>query len=131
MNPKHYSILHLTLTILIGLVWFINGLICKVLGLVPRHEAIVSRILGDTYASEITIAIGLGEVALAIWIWSRLFSRVHTWLQIALVATMNVLEFFIAADLLLWQKWNAVHAAAFILLVFANEYIVKKKAAAR
>lgn len=49
----------LGLRITIGLVWLINGLLCKVLNMAPRHEAIVSRILGDAHAMEITKLIGL------------------------------------------------------------------------
>lgn len=44
------------------LVWFINGLYCKILNAVPRHEAIVARILGEEYARPLTLLIGLAEL---------------------------------------------------------------------
>jgi hypothetical protein len=44
---------------LIALVWLVNGLLCKVLGLVPRHAAIVARILGPSHADLLTLLIGL------------------------------------------------------------------------
>lgn len=105
------------LRIAIGLVWLVNGLLCKVLNLVPRHEAIVSRILGDAYATEITKLIGLSEIGMAVWVWSGLFRKVNAWLQIALVGTMNVLETWLTPDLLLWGPWNLVFALAFIGVV--------------
>jgi len=64
--------LYFAIRVLIGLVWLINGLICKVLMLVPRHNEIVSKILGEKHALLLTHTIGIGEIALAIWIWSGL-----------------------------------------------------------
>src|SRR5688572_20733939 len=63
--------------IIIGtsLVWLINGLVCKFLNFVPRHELIVSRILGTEYASLITKAIGIAEMLMVVWIFSGLKSR--------------------------------------------------------
>ncbi|MEY4902626.1 MAG: hypothetical protein RLZZ292_441 [Bacteroidota bacterium] len=98
----------------IAAVWFINGFFCKVLNLVPRHQQIVARILGDDYAPLLTKLIGFGEIAMAIWILSGLFPRWNTYTQIALIATMNVLEFFLVPDLLLWGHGNIVFAAVLI-----------------
>ncbi|MCB0660408.1 MAG: hypothetical protein KDC04_05710, partial [Saprospiraceae bacterium] len=53
---------HRILTVFIAIVWQANGLLCKVLNLVPRHEQIVARILGDNYSRILTILIGLSEV---------------------------------------------------------------------
>jgi hypothetical protein len=53
------------LTRLIALVWLANGLLSKVLNLVPRHTLIVARILGPTYARPLTVAIGLAEMGMA------------------------------------------------------------------
>ena len=39
---------HQVLHYLIAAVWLANGLFCKVLNLVPRHQQIVARILGKT-----------------------------------------------------------------------------------
>lgn len=58
------------LTIGISLVWLINGLFCKVLDFVPRHELIVSRILGTEYASIFTKLIGIAEILMVVWILS-------------------------------------------------------------
>jgi len=131
MKTKGWSILYSSLRVAIGLVWFVNGLFCKVLGWVPRHEEIVARILGDSHAAEITLAIGLGETALAVWIWVGLFPRSNAVLQMVLVATMNVLEFFIAPDLLLWGRMNALFAAMFIGVVFVQDFIVRPELVSR
>ncbi|TDS14683.1 DoxX-like family protein [Sphingobacterium paludis] len=55
------------LTIVIASVWVVNGLYCKILGAVPRHEHIVAEILGSPHAKLIIVAIGFSEVALAVW----------------------------------------------------------------
>ena len=123
MKPK----LYLILTIFIGLVWFVNGLICKVLMLVPRHSEIVAEVLGDEHAVVLTRLIGVGEVFLAIWIWSQFRSRWAAILQILLVAKMNVLEFFLANDLLLWGSLNSLYATLFMALVGWHEFWLKPR----
>ena len=50
--------MHRLITYLIPLVWLTNGLLCKVLMLVPRHAAIVARILRPAHASVLTRLIG-------------------------------------------------------------------------
>jgi len=115
----------LLLTILIGLVWFINGLICKVLGLTPRHEEIVARILGADHASVLTLLIGSSEVIMAIWVWSRkwykpIWFKLNTIAQISVVMTMNILETIIAKDLLLWGNLNIIWAAMFCIVVWLH-----------
>ena len=50
--------MHRLITYLMALVWLINGLLCKVLMLVPRHAAIVARILGPAHASVLIRLIG-------------------------------------------------------------------------
>jgi hypothetical protein len=106
------------LTYLIASVWFVNGFVCKVLNLVPRHQQIVARILGDENSEIFTRIIGFSEILMGIWILSRRFQRLNAWTQIIVVATMNILEFFFVPDLLLWGKSNSVFAFLFIMLVF-------------
>lgn len=118
--------IHKSLTYLIAAVWFLNGLFAKVLNFVPRHEEIVARILGEDYSHIIIKAIGIGEIFLAIWILTRIKSRISAALQIFLVATMNILEFLFARDLLLWGGLNAFIAFIFICLIYYNEFILGK-----
>jgi hypothetical protein len=120
---------HNVLTYLIAAVWLINGLVCKVFNSVPRHREIVARILGDDHASLFTIAIGALETLMAVWVLSRIMTRLNAIIQIVIIATMNTIEFIIAPDLLLWGRWNAFFAFLFILLIFYNEFCLRKKLA--
>ncbi len=107
---------------LIALVWLINGLFCKVLLLVPRHAAIVARILGPAHAGLLTRLLGLAETSMALWVASGLKSRWGALAQIALVFTMNALECWLAPDLLLWGRANAVFAGLFCLLIYYHTF---------
>jgi uncharacterized membrane protein YphA (DoxX/SURF4 family) len=108
--------------ILIALVWIVNGLLCKVLNLVPRHQQIVGRILGDEYAGIATKTIGVLEILMAVWILSRIQSRVCAVTQIVIIATMNIIEFILVPDLLLFGKINIIVATFFILIIYLNEF---------
>ena len=124
-NRKVYKIL----SFCIAIVWLANGLFCKVLNLVPRHEQIVGRLLNlDRPSANIfTILIGLSEIVMAIWIISGYKSKINTVVQIVVVATMNILEFIFVPDLLLWGKFNSVFALIFILIVYLNEFYFNKR----
>jgi len=61
MNSK---VKHKLLNYFIATVWIANGLFCKVLNLVPRHQQIVARILGDDYSRLLTLLIGLSEIGM-------------------------------------------------------------------
>lgn len=111
---------HNLINIGIAAVWFINGLFCKVLHWTPRHEEIVNRILNTDYSHGITTLIGFSEIVMSLWIVSGYKSKWNAIAQIIIVATMNVLEFLLASDLLLWGKLNAVFALLFIIIVYFN-----------
>lgn len=115
------------LTYFIALVWLANGLWAKVLHGVPRHQEIVARILGSEYASELTILIGLSEIATAIWIVFGKHRKLTAIAQIAIVLTMNLLETFLAQDLLLWGKCNLVFALLFCGLVYLHGFTNTEK----
>ena len=115
------------LNYLIATVWIVNGLFCKVLNLVPRHQQIVGTILGETYSRPITIAIGFAEIVMTIWILRRTWTRLNAITQIVVIAFMNVLEFILAPNLLLWGKVNSVFAFLFIMLIYYNEFHLHKK----
>jgi uncharacterized membrane protein YphA (DoxX/SURF4 family) len=111
-----------SLTLLFSAIWLINGLFCKVLNLVPRHQGIVARILGEEHSRLFTILIGCSEIMMAIWILSGLMPRVNALMQIAVIAIMNTLEFLLVPDLLLWGRWNAFFALLLILAIYFNEF---------
>lgn len=121
MQPKHLQRL---IDWLLASVWLVMGLYCKVLGQVPRHEAIVGEILGTDTAVWLTPLIGFGECLLAVWIASGGYRKVSAGLQILLVITMNLLEFTIAVDHLLWGPLNFLFALLFCALVYWNAFIL-------
>jgi hypothetical protein len=125
---KSQSPLYRRLGYFIASVWLINGLICKILGLVSRHEAIVERILGPSYAHEITMLIGFAEVCMAIWVLSGKWSRFNALFQMFIIGIMNALELVIAPDLLLWGKANALFAALFIAIIYYREFHLSRRA---
>ena len=119
MNKNKY---HKALIILTAGVWFLNGLFCKVLNLVPKHEEIVYRVLGGTYSSSITTIIGVLEIVMAFWILSGFKSKLNAILQITIVAVMNIIEYIHVSDLLLWGKLNILFAFLFISIVYYTNF---------
>ena len=113
--------LHKTITYLIVLIWFTNGLICKLLGLVPRHQAIVAQILGVEHAYLFTKLIGVSEVLMSFWIVTRWKRKMNVIVQCVIIATMNILEFLLVPNLLLWGKWNSLFALLLIGFIVWNE----------
>lgn len=124
MQQDNRVLIRIVLKILISLVWLINGLFCKVLNFVPRHQLIVARILGDDFSNLITRAIGSLEILMFVWILSGIKSRLCAILQIIIVLTMNVIEFILAPDLLLFGKANLLIAFAFTGVVAINEFVL-------
>lgn len=122
-----YRKIYKILTICIATVWIMNGLFCKVLNLVPRHEQIVGLILGNDYSRVLTILIGFSEILMAFWILSNFKTRLNALVQIVIVGLMNTLEFILVPDLLLWGKLNSLFAFVFILVVYFNEFYLKNK----
>ena len=114
---------HRVATVAIASVWIAFGF-AKVLHLVPWHEQIVARILGEAHAGPLTRLIGVLEILLAAWILRGRWKRASAVLQIVLVAAMNVLEALLAADLLLWGYLNALFAGAFIVLIYVHGWVL-------
>ncbi|MFD2599591.1 DoxX-like family protein [Sphingobacterium corticis] len=112
---------------LFAIIWLVNGLICKVFGLVPRHEAIVSNILGSTYAGFFTMLIGFAEIGMAIWIWIGFLPRFNAWTQIIIIMTMNIMEWMLVPDLLLWGRFNLVFSALLCATIYYVEFKLKPK----
>ena len=111
---------------LIAGVWLVNGLACKVLNLVPRHQEIVGVILGEEHAPLLTKLIGIGEILLGGWVLSGLYRRLCVVVQITLVVLMNVLEAVLVPDMLLWGRLNIVFAMLFCALLYWKEFMFHK-----
>jgi DoxX-like family len=115
----------------IAAVWIINGLWCKLANMVPRHEQIVGRILGEEYAPLLTKTIGILEIFMAVWIITKISSRLCAIVQILIVLAMNIMEFFLVPDLLLFGKLNGLFACLFAFLIYLNEFVIYKKNSGR
>ena len=116
-----YTVIHYAST----MVWLINGLFCKVLNLVPRHRQIVSEILSDRFAFELTTLIGLLEILIALWILTGYKSRFNTLFQMLSIFAMNLLEFWLVPELLLFGRINFLFAMLFNILLYFNEFHLK------
>ena len=110
------------LRLAIALVWLGNGLFAKLLGMAPRHQEIVTRILGPSLAAPLTLAIGFGEVVMCLWVLSGWRSRVCAVVQMGLVMAMNLIEFTLAPDLLLWGRFNVLFATGFVVVIYWSEF---------
>lgn len=107
-------------TAFIAVVWGTNGLWCKILGQVPRHQAIVARVVGDDLAPGLTVLIGCSELVMLAWFLSGRWARLCAASQIVIVLTMNVIEQIVAQDLLLFGPWNFLNAVLFCVVVFVR-----------
>lgn len=107
---------------IIAIVWLANGLICKLLNVVPRHETIIAEILGDEYSSVFRVLIGTSEVLMFIWIVSGIKGNLAAITQILIILGMNVLEFILVPDLLLWGRFNILFALALCALIYWNNF---------
>lgn len=104
----------------IASVWLLFGLGAKVLGLVPRHRKIVAGVLGDELAGPATVAVGLGETALGLWVLSARRPRMAATVQTAAIAAMNGLELRRARRLLLAPRSMIVANIGFLALVWVH-----------
>lgn len=95
--------------------------------MVPRHEQIVATILSAEYAGIITKAIGIAEILMALWIISGIKPGSNVIVQIVVIGAMNIIEFILVPDLLLWGRLNLLFALLVIGLIYWNEFQLRKK----
>jgi hypothetical protein len=98
----HFAVRFATAT-----VWIVSGLGFKLLGWVPRHEAIVAVFFGSALAGPLTKAIGLAEAGLGLWILAARSPRTCAATQTLAIVAMNSLEIAFARELLL-APWPMV-----------------------
>ncbi len=102
----------------IAAVWLFHGFYSKLLGGIPRHEMIVGRILGETNAGWGTAAVGLGEIALGLWIVSGRQRIPCAAVQTAGIFAMNSIEIWLARDLLISASGMVALNVIFLALVW-------------
>ena len=92
------------LTPALASVWLVHGLYNKLLGGSPRHLAIVQSVpgLARRAGERVLIAVGLFEVAIALWILSGARRGCAPRRRPSRCSSMNVLELTFARPLLLW-----------------------------
>jgi len=101
-------------------VWLVHGLYNKLLGGAPRHLAIVQSVPGLSGAAgaDVLMAVGVFEVAIALWILSRRAPRICAAVQTAALLSMNVVELTFARPLLLWPAGLLPINAMFLALAW-------------
>jgi hypothetical protein len=104
--------------ILAATVWLVFGLGLKVLGFDPRHEQIVAAVVGEGIAGPVTLAVGLGETALACWILSGRFPIACACVQTGAIVSMNALEIAHARHILYSPALMLSANVAFLALVW-------------
>jgi uncharacterized membrane protein YphA (DoxX/SURF4 family) len=111
---------HLALRILIGAVWVFHGLYSKLFNGIPRHQAILGKVLGvgDDISRPAILLIGVMEISLGIWAWSGRFPRSCALAQTLAVIGMNTLEICFAKDLLISAPGMVALNAAFLSLAW-------------
>jgi hypothetical protein len=119
--------LHKLLTFFIAAVWLVNGLFFKILNLMPRHELIVARIVNQTYSRQLILLIGSLECLMVIWVLSGIKSRLCAIFQVIIIMTMNIMEFILVPDILMFGRVNLLVAIAFCILILYNEFYLNKR----
>jgi len=98
----------------IALIWLYQGLWCKVLGGIPRQEAVIAAapFVGSAAGHITLIALGLLECGIAVWVLSGRGMRQAAIVQTVLLAAMN-------AGGLIWAARSIPDPAGMVLQNFA------------
>lgn len=107
----------------IAAIWFVNGVLCKILNLVPRHQAIVERITDTTHGRLITLIIGVGEFCISIWVAQGVWPKLNAVVQILIIILYSILGYMMAPDLLLFGSFSYIINLTFIILIYYNGFI--------
>jgi hypothetical protein len=106
--------LALACRIAVAAVWLVFGLVFKAADVVPRHRAIVARVLGERWSRPVILAVAFGEATLGAWmLWGRALPICAAVQSVAIV-TMNTLELRYARDLLLSPRLMLLANAALL-----------------
>jgi uncharacterized membrane protein YphA (DoxX/SURF4 family) len=104
----------------IALVWLYQGLWCKVLGGVPRHQAVISAVpfIGSEAGHRTLLALGLLECGIGLWVLSGRWMRQVAIVQTALLAAMNAGGLIWAAHLIPDPAGMVLQNFTFLLLIW-------------
>lgn len=106
--------------IAIALVWLYQGFWCKVLGGVPRHEAIIASVpfIGSAAGRVALIMLGLLECGIGLWVLSGRWMRQVAIVQTTLLAAMNAGGLVWAAHLIPDPAGMVLQNFTFLLLIW-------------
>jgi uncharacterized membrane protein YphA (DoxX/SURF4 family) len=104
----------------IALVWLYQGLWCKILGGMPRHEAVIAAapFIGPASARTALIALGLAECCIAAWVISGQRMRQAALAQTVLLLAMNAAGTIWAWRLIPDPGGMIVQNFAFLVLIW-------------
>ena len=105
---------------IVATVWLVHGLYNKLLGGSARHLAIVQSVPGlEGIAGErVLTAIGIGEVAIALWVLSGWKPWLCAGTQTGVLLSLNAVELTFARSLLLWPAGLVPLNLAFLTLAW-------------
>ncbi len=91
-------------TVFVASVWLFHGLFNKLLHGSPRHLQIVQSVPGLSGAAgqRVLTAVGLFEVAVALWVLSGRAAHCCAAVQTTVLLSMNAIELTVARPLLFW-----------------------------
>jgi uncharacterized membrane protein YphA (DoxX/SURF4 family) len=104
----------------IALVRIYQGLWCKVLGGVPRHEAVIAAVpfIGSAAGHSTLIALGLLECGIGLWVLSGRWMRQAAIVQTVLLVAMNAGGLIWATHLIPDPAGMVLQNFAFLLLIW-------------
>ena len=102
----------------IAFVWIFHGFYSKLLDGVPRHRLIVERILGEGIGGPATLAVGVLEICLGIWIFTGWRKIPAAAVQTLAIVSMNTLEILLARDLLISAPGMVALNSAFLAVIW-------------
>jgi uncharacterized membrane protein YphA (DoxX/SURF4 family) len=108
----------------ISLVWFYEGLWCKVLGRLPHQEGIVESVpfLGPRVAHFFLVSLGVFECALGAWVlmgWQLWWAAL---VQTVLLVTMNSVGVTFARRLIHDPPGMLLKNFAFVMLIWVAAF---------
>jgi hypothetical protein len=104
--------------LLIGAVWIFHGVYIKIFNGIPRHRLIVGKILGTAVAGKATLAIGMLELLVGLWVLSGWEPTACASVQTLAICGMNMLEIALARELLVSALGMVALNLAFLALVW-------------
>jgi uncharacterized membrane protein YphA (DoxX/SURF4 family) len=104
----------------IALVWLYQGLWCKVLGGVPRHEAVIETVpfIGSVAGHITLIALGLLECGIGLWVLYGRWIRQAAMVQTVLLVAMNTGGLIWARHVIPDPAGMVLQNFAFLLLIW-------------